>query len=121
MDKRSIAPCGHDQPDLGMAATLHAYRRMCSRKISQEAIDAVLDYGREIHTRGAVVYAIGRREIAHLACWGIDLSRHDGIQVVCSDDGAILTVYRNRNFRYLRSGLGRGRHNRLGRSRAVPA
>lgn len=43
---------------------------------------------------------------------GVDLSGVEGVQVVCSRDGAILTVYRNKNFRGLRPRGGR-RHDRL--------
>ena len=92
--------------------TCHAAERMQFRDISEEEIEEVLAYGREVCTRGAVVYAIGRCEIGRWAAEGIDLSKHDGLQVVTAHDGTILTVYRNRNFRSLRSGLGRGRHRR---------
>ena len=88
----------------------HADRRMAQRRISAAAIELALDYGRTVYTRGAVVHAIGRNEIARWAELGIDLSPHDGLQVVCSADGAVITVYRDRNFRGLRPGLGRGRH-----------
>jgi hypothetical protein len=74
------------------------------------------DYGRVVYTRGAVIHAIGRNEIAYYAREGIDLTACDGIQVVCALDGVVLTVYRNRNFRGLRSGMGRGRNRRLKRA-----
>jgi hypothetical protein len=88
---------------------------MRGRGITATALDAALEYGRIVYTRGAVIHAIGRNEIARWSAAGIDLSAHDGIQVVCARDGTVLTVYRNRNFRRLRTGLGRGRHNRLTR------
>jgi hypothetical protein len=76
------------------------------RGIPDEAIDLALDWGRAVYTRGAVVYAIGRREVAR--CRAADLSRFEGVQVVCAvDDGQVLTVYRNRDFRTLRPKLGR--------------
>jgi Domain of unknown function (DUF4258) len=100
----------------GILLTDHALRQMRRRGIPAAAIDAALDYGRVVYTRGAVIQAIGRNEIARWSEWGIDLSAYDGIQVVCSNEGAVLTVYRNRNFRLLRTGLRRGRDNRLGRS-----
>lgn len=93
----------------------HAFERLEQRDIEIEAVEAVLDYGREVFTRGAVVHAIGRREIEQWAREGIDLSRYDGVHVVCSHDGNVLTVYRNRDFRGLRTGLGRGRFNRMAR------
>ena len=90
----------------------HACDRMEHRNIGQEAIEEVLAYGREVYTRGAVVYAIGRREIKQWEEQGVDLSKHNGLQVITAHDGKILTIYRNRNFRGLRTGLGRGRYKR---------
>lgn len=87
--------------------TVHAQERMQHRCIDPEAVRAALDFGREVFTRGAIVHAIGRREIERWSDEGVDLSSYDGVQVVCSHDGAVLTVYRNRNFRGLRPGLGR--------------
>jgi len=89
---------------------------MLKRWIETLAIEAVLEYGRVVYTRGAVIHAVGRNEIACFAREGIDLSAFDGIQVVCTLDGVVLTVYRNKNFRGLRAGLCRGRFNRLKRA-----
>lgn len=82
--------------------TYHAWQRMCSRHLSPAAIEAALDYGRIVYVRGAVIHAIGRNEVERYRREGIDLSKHEGVQVVCSSDGAVLTVYRNRDFRGLR-------------------
>jgi hypothetical protein len=87
----------------------HAQKRMQHRGIDTAAIEAAMAFGREVFTRGAIVHAIGRREIEQWRDEGINLSAYDGVQVVCSHDGAVLTVYRNRSFRGLRPGLGRGR------------
>ncbi|MBX3400764.1 MAG: hypothetical protein KF873_18675 [Gemmataceae bacterium] len=72
----------------------------------------MLDYGRIVYTRGAILYAIGRKEVEKYARDGVDLSALNGVQVVCSLDRTVITVYRNRNFRSLKPGLGRGRHGR---------
>jgi hypothetical protein len=82
--------------------TNHAKERMATRGLRANAIDAALAYGRVVHIRGADIYAIGRKEIARCAKEGIDLSAYDGVQVVVTADGAILTVYRNRSFSGLR-------------------
>jgi hypothetical protein len=92
--------------------THHAAARMTHRGIRTEVIELVMDYGRMVFTRGAVVFAIGRKEIERYLKDGIDLSICDGVHIVCSIDGAVLTVYRNRSFRGLRSGRGRGRYKR---------
>ena len=80
----------------------HARRRMGARGISAKAVIAALTCGRVVHTRGARIYAIGRKEVQRFSQRGIDLSQYEGIQVVCATSGRILTLYRNRNFRSLR-------------------
>jgi hypothetical protein len=82
--------------------THHARQRMDMRGFSSSDVNQVLLYGRGVHVRGAVIYAVGRKEIDQCSEVGIDLSNLDGLQVVCSNDGAIITVYRNRDFRGLR-------------------
>ena len=87
-------------PDIRL--TVHASQRMNARGISHAAVQATLRHGRIVHVRGAAIHAIGRKEISRFRQHGIDLSRYEGIQIVCSPDGTILTVYRNRDFRGLR-------------------
>lgn len=82
---------------------------MRPRGVSPAALAAVLTYGRMAHVRGADVYAIGRKEVRHYAKDGLDLSSFDGVQVVCSPDGRILTVYRGRHLKGLRAGMSRRR------------
>jgi hypothetical protein len=82
--------------------TKHAWRRMTARRISGAALEAVMSYGRIAHVRSAKVYAIGRKEVERHQRDGVDLSSFEGIHVVCSLDGAIMTTYRNHNFRGLR-------------------
>lgn len=89
--------------------TRHAIQRMQGRAIDSEAIESVLECGRIVYCRGAVIYAVGRKEISRFRVQGIDLRHLEGVQVVCANDGTVLTVYRNRNFHWLRSGHGRGR------------
>ena len=86
------------------ALTEHARQRMLARGIPPSAVAEVLKYGRSVFVRGARVFALGRKEIAKHAPLGVNLARLEGIQVVCRPEssGAIVTVYRNRNFRGLR-------------------
>lgn len=82
--------------------TQHARQRMDMRGFSVSDINQALAYGRKVYVRGALIYAVGRKEISQWIAFGIDLSELEGLQVVCSKDGAIITVYRNRDFRGLR-------------------
>lgn len=92
----------------GSAITDHAWQRMTSRGLSDEAVEAVLTYGRVAHTRGAEIHALGRREVELYRSQSVDLSPFEGIQVVCvPNNGVIMTVYRNHDFSSLRKD-GRG-------------
>lgn len=78
----------------------HAWRRMKLRAIGEQSIDLAFDFGRMVFTRGAVIYAIGRKEVARAQRDGVDLAGLEGLQVVCAH-GLVLTTYRNRDFRGL--------------------
>lgn len=83
--------------------TLHAAERMTSRCISQTDIELTRSFGRMVHVRGAAIAAIGRREIAQYAD-KVDLSDLDGVTVVLDPTGTVVvTAYRNRSLRQLRS------------------
>jgi hypothetical protein len=86
----------------GFGLTQHARRRMCARRITLDGIRAALDYGRVFYTRGATIYVLGRKEIEQCRRNHLDISRWNGLQVVCSQGGTILTAYRNESFRGLR-------------------
>jgi len=91
-------------PGMHLLPTLsrHAAYRSRTRDIPLEAIEVVLDLGRHRATRGADVYTLGWREVRFHAERGLDLSRWEGIEVVCSHEGEVITVYRNKNPRALR-------------------
>lgn len=83
--------------------TQHARKRMGTRAISAGDIELALDFGRRVHLRGAAIAAIGRREIARFADT-VDLSGLDGVTVVLDPTGTVVvTAYRNRSLRQLRS------------------
>jgi len=94
--------------------TDHAVERMTSRGLPPAAVAAALNYGRVVHIRGADIHAIGRRDVECHERDGIDLARYEGVQVVCSPEGVILTAYRNRDFSSLRVRRGRRRAHRRG-------
>lgn len=86
--------------------TQHAIDQMGARRISEQAVIRALTFGRSVWTRGARIFAIGHREIERYRGHVIGLESLEGVHVVTKSDGAVLTVYRNRDFR----GLRRGKH-----------
>jgi len=96
-----MSSCFHDAsiPPL----TKHALARMHTRHICLTDIAIAMAYGRSYYVRGAVVYVMGRREIASCKGEGLPADRLAGLQVVCSPGGdTVITVYRNNDFRLLR-------------------
>jgi hypothetical protein len=96
----------------------HAASRMNERALSQDCIEAALAYGREVHTRGITIFAIGRKEVESAAARAINIARHEGLHVLCGRDGAVVTAYRNLNLRGLRPRF-RTRSDRYNRSRVL--
>lgn len=86
----------------------HAKKRMDGRRLGDSVIGSVLQYGRCCYVRGAVYHVIGRKEIDRYLLTGVDLTRMEGVHVICAHNGMILTVYRNRDFR----GIKPRRHSR---------
>lgn len=77
--------------------TAHAQHRCRTRSIRHDAVEAVLDFGYRRLRRGAEIYTLRWRDVRHWEAAGYELSRYEGVEVVCSHDGRIITVYRNRN------------------------
>jgi hypothetical protein len=105
------------QQPLSWSLTDHCAYRRGARQITPAAVLAALRYGRAAWTRGARVFAIGRKEVAHFRTQGVDLRPFAGVQVVTSPDGAILTVYRSDDLRALRRTCRRPWRARRGQTR----
>lgn len=96
-----------------LSLTDHALERMHARSVPVSAVRATLMFGRRVYVRGACIRAIGRKEVARMRRQGIDLADHEGVQVVCSTDGDVITVYRNHDLAALRPRTRRRRVSRL--------
>ena len=77
-------------------STGHLQRRMSQRGIRAGDIERTLLYGRTVRIRKAQITVVGRREVERAAAEGVDLRSLEGIHVVCTPDGFIKTVYRNK-------------------------
>lgn len=86
----------------GMPITRHAQKQSFARRLPASSLMAALAHGREVHTRGAMLFVIGKKEVARARKDGTDISGFEGVHVVCTPEDTILTVYRNRNLRRLR-------------------
>ncbi len=82
--------------------TLHAEKRLDSRGLSSEALELALSFGRKIHARHALFHVIGKKEIQRFSDQIPELKELEGVQVVTSPDGVVLTAYRNRDLRSIR-------------------
>ena len=94
--------CNGFNTRMNYSLSQHAWKRMCSRGISSHSVQRVIHYGRVAHVRGATIYAVGRKEVERHKRNGVDLSKVEGVHVVSSKDGKVITVYRNHDLRGLR-------------------
>lgn len=70
--------------------TEHARVRTSQRGISEAAIAAAFRFGRHIHRTGKMFLFIQKKAVA-----GTEFARYAGTVVIASNDGAIITAYRN--------------------------
>jgi hypothetical protein len=84
------------------AVTKHGAARLYARGLPLAQVRDVLEFGREVHTRGAVIHAVGRKEVEYAKLLAADIADLEGWHIVCSRQGAIIKAYRNRNLRGLR-------------------
>ena len=74
--------------------TRHIWRRMQERRIPLRQVKAVLAYGSSRQSCSGVIREVRRREVERCALGGIALSGLEGIRVVHTLEGRVITVYR---------------------------
>lgn len=82
--------------------TRHARQRRDARRITDAGIEAALTWGRTWHHDGYIFHRIDRRTVTRARRQGADLGAFEGVLVVEGPDGAIVTVFRNREGRRVR-------------------
>lgn len=83
--------------------TEHAVVRTGQRGVTFDSIELAFQYGRQEHSRGAIYYVIGRAEVEEYKNVVPEIISHEGLHVVCSsDDGAIMTVFKNKDLNALK-------------------
>lgn len=81
-----------------LAVTKHAQRRMSQRNISRSEIEFIVAYGKIRFAAGAVFFHLRKKDIPKEFRRNSDISRLEGTTVVASsDNGDVMTVYRNRS------------------------
>lgn len=97
--------------------THHALNRMWERRVSREAVEAALTYGRLIRQDRRLAFVIGRKEVERYGTVrgeheAVDLSGFEGVQVRVNDEGFVVTVLHETDFRALRRPRARDRQAR---------
>lgn len=80
----------------------HASQREGQRGISKKQVILAYQYGRVIRSRRATYFVIGKKEIKKYGAIEPEIKEMNGIQLVMSSNGTILTAYRNKNLRKIR-------------------
>ena len=80
----------------------HALIREEQRGISHKQVVLAYQYGRVIHSRRAVYHVIGNKEIEKYGSIEPELKTMNGIQLVMSSNGIVLTAFRNKDLRKVR-------------------
>ena len=83
--------------DAALTLTHHACQRMDQRRITAADVTAAMKYGRVFYAKGAVYHILGCREIKRFLP-SVDLQHLDGVHVICTNEGVVITVYRDKGF-----------------------
>jgi hypothetical protein len=102
---------------IGHTLTKHGRSRLSARRLSVTGLEGVFEFGREVHTRGAIIHVVGRNEVEYANRCAADISDLEGWHVVCSRDGHVITAYRNHDLRGLRP-RSRTRSDRYSRNKS---
>ena len=81
-----------------MIITTHAKKRMTQRGISQTTIELAISIGRYFYSKEALFFFIGKKEVKKYSKVVPLITKDEGVVVISSLEGTILTTYRNRNF-----------------------
>ena len=82
--------------------TRHARQRRHARRIPLHHVRAALDWGRSFRCSGAWTYRLDRRMVALARARDVRVEYAEGVHVVVSDSGRIITVWRNLSGRRVR-------------------
>ena len=88
--------------DLALGLSVHAQQRRSQRGFHNHHIAHLLRYGRKQYQNNAIYYSIGNKEIIKHAKHCMALKEMNGMHLVTALNGAVITLFRNRDFRLLK-------------------
>lgn len=88
--------------EISLGYSYHAHKRANQRGVTADTVAHILRFGRKQHQKGAVYYSIGRKEVSKYKHLCPALKNMNGLHVVMSLSGEILTIFRNKNFKIVR-------------------
>ena len=85
----------HELPDASLHFTRHAEQRLMQRGLSEAAVDACLCWGtgRSTPPTGQRI-TLRARDVSRARREGVDIGAYEGVTVVCTKLGTIITAYR---------------------------
>lgn len=90
--------CYLNMTDHALGLSIHAYKRSKQRGIKQKTVAHIIRFGRKKYQNGAIYYSVGRKEIKKYIHLCPTLKEMNGMHLVMSPTGTILTLFRNKDF-----------------------
>lgn len=84
--------------DYALGLSTHAYKRSIQRGIKQKTVAHILRFGRKKYQNNAIYYSVGRKEIKKYSQVCPALKEMNGMHLVMSTTGTVLTLFRNKDF-----------------------
>jgi len=78
------------------AKTSHGAKRCAQRKVDDNAMEVVRQFGRAFHRTGVTFYFLGRRDLPEELRRQDRYAKLEGTTLLVGSDGVLITAYRNR-------------------------
>jgi hypothetical protein len=75
----------------------HARKRTAQRGIELREVELAILIGEDTNQDGAIIFFLGRRQLVENGFISPDRKRLEGLTVLMSRDGTVITAYRNRS------------------------
>lgn len=85
-----------------LGLTNHAAKRSTQRGMKNKHIANLLRFGRKNYKNGAIYYSVGTKEISRYKDICPGLKEMNGMHLIVSINGNVITMFRNKSFRHIR-------------------